>query len=106
VAATSVRRWLTIITVTVVGTYAVFWGAIYPRSGAYHQAANMAMAERGLTRVAEMLAAEPRWANIRAAVHPGQYGSLALAGHVASDGDLCRLMRAVAERQLSVPVNW
>jgi hypothetical protein len=78
----------------------------YPYSDLGRQNYNRALAREQAPRVRAVIDKDPRFKEVLAGEYTDQGGSVILIGDVETTEDLCRLMRAVADLQLPVPLAW
>jgi hypothetical protein len=95
-----------IVLIVAVAVILLLFAAWYPYTSGGRQQFNMARAQEQLPRVQALLDADNRFNDVRTFVYTGQDGAVGLFGTVETDNDLFRLMRAVADEQLTVAVHW
>ena len=85
---------------------AIFGGFNRPSDSVERQRANLAVAAEEIPKVVAVIDADNRFKNVSAGVYTGQDGAVMLSGFVETDDALFRLMRAVADKRLRVPIHW
>ena len=94
------------IALIVLSVLAVAIICYYPFSPGGRQMINMRVAAKHLPEVQAIIAADPRYKDVQAAVYTGQDGALHVAGDVQREEDVCDLMRAVSDKHLPIAVRF
>jgi p-aminobenzoyl-glutamate transporter AbgT len=106
VKRTNIRRWFTIVSITVVGTILAYFLLIEPLTPLGIQQRHMAEAKAHVPAIQRELAQDRRFRAVQVEVTTAMDGGIELCGCVASEADFADLKRIVEATAPPRPIRW